>query len=181
MRNIAIVVGSLRKDSINKKLAQNIMAIGSDIFRFTLADLADVPMLNQDLEDDLPKPVVDFKKIIAGADGVILVTPEYNRSVPAVMKNAIDWASRPYGQNLWQGKPVAMCGIAPGPVGTATAQAHLRSVLAMLGAALCCQPEVYLQDTQGMFDEQGVITAERVRNFLRRFLEGLDLWIAKFG
>ena len=179
MRNIAVVVGSLRRDSINKKLARNIMSIGSDMFKFTLADLSDVPLLNQDLEDNLPKPVVDFKKVIADADGVILVTPEYNRSIPAVMKNAVDWASRPYGHNLWQGKPVAMCGIAPGPVGTATAQAHLRSVLGMLGAAMSCQPEVYLQDTEGLFNEQGVITSERSIKFLRRFLESFAAWMDK--
>lgn len=181
MRNIAVVVGSLRKDSINKKLAQNIMAVGAGMFTFALADLSDVPLFNQDLEDNLPGPVVEFKKVIADADGVILVTPEYNRSVPAVMKNAIDWASRPYGHNLWQGKPVAMCGIAPGAVGTAAAQAHLRSVLGMVGAALCCQPEVYLQDTEGMFNEEGVITSERTIKFLRRFLEALGAWMDKLA
>lgn len=179
MLKLAILVGSLRKESINKKLAMNLMELGKERFASSILPLDDVPMFNQDLEMDPPASVVRLKEGIKSADTVLLVTPEYNRAVPAVLKNAIDWASRPYGTSVWGGKPAACCGISPSPVGTGVAQFQLRGSLTMLGVRLICQPEVYLTETPDFFDAQGGIAAERTRTFLRDFLTCLADWTEK--
>ncbi len=179
MLKLAILVGSLRKDSINKKLALNLMELGKNLFQSEILRLDDIPMFNQDLEADLPAPVARMKKEIAAADAALLVTPEYNRSVPPVLKNAVDWASRPYGAGVWLNKPMAVCGISGSPVGTAVAQSQLRSALAIVGARLVCFPEVYLVESAGFFDDKGEITADRTRQFLHGFLQCLADWTQK--
>ena len=179
MHKVAIFVGSLRTESINKKLALALMALGSDLFSFTLVDLADIPLLNQDLEQNLPPSVQRMKEAIHDADAVLFVTPEHNRSIPALIKNTLDWGSRPMKDNAWKGKPAAIAGASPGHVGTAAAQAHLRSVLGVLGMAVISQPEVYLTIQPGFFTEQGAIAAETTQKHLRRFLERFAAWIDK--
>ena len=179
MLKLAILVGSLRKDSINKKLALNLIELGKEKFNASILPLDDVPMYNQDLEMNMPAPAARMKQSIADADAVLFVTPEYNRAVPAVLKNAIDWASRPHGTNVWSGKSAACCGISPSPVGTGVAQFQLRGSLTMLGVRIICQPEIYLQETPGFFDDKGVIAAERTQTFLRDFLFCLADWTAK--
>ena len=179
MLKLAILVGSLRKESINKKLAMNLVELGKDKFDATILPLDDVPMFNQDLENNLPAPVVRLKESIKAADAALLVTPEYNRGIPPLMKNAVDWASRPYGAGVWLGKPTACCGISPSPVGTAVAQSQLRSTLAIVGARLICFPEVYLVETPDFFDAAGKITAERTRTYLRDFMGCLADWTLK--
>ena len=179
MYKVAVFVGSLRKESINKKLALALMGLGNDLFSFTLVDLADVPMLNQDLEQNLPAPVQRMKEAIRAADAVLFVTPEHNRSMPALMKNTLDWGSRPMKDNAWGGKPAAIAGASPGHVGTAAAQSHLRSVLTVLGMAVISQPEVYLSVQPEFFTDQGAVANETTQKFLRRFLERFSAWIEK--
>ena len=179
MYSLAVIVGSLRKESMNKQLADNLARLGKDLFSCNFVNLGDVPMLNQDLEADLPAGVVRLKQSITDADAVLLVTPEYNRSIPPLMKNAIDWGSRPYGQNSWSGKPLAIAGLAPGNVGTAAAQAHLRSIITILGVKLMTQPEIYLTNTGGFFDSAGRIASADTEEFLAGFMRKFADWVEK--
>jgi chromate reductase len=179
MNTVAVIVGSLRKDSINKKLARALQRSGSDILIFSPVDISSLPLYNGDLEDPLPAPVRKMKEEVAAADAVLFVTPEYNRSIPGVLKNALDWGSRPTGAGVWAGKAAAMAGSSAGAIGTAVAQSHLRSVLGFLGMALVAQPEVYFHDRPGLVTEDGVVTDERTAHFLRGFLTGFAAWIAR--
>ena len=179
MYSLAVIVGSLRRESMNKQLADNLARLGRDLFKIEFVNLADVPMLTQDLEADLPAGVVRLKQSIKDSDAVLLVSPEYNRSMPPLMKNAIDWGSRPYGQNSWAGKPAAIAGLAPGNVGTAAAQAHLRSVITILGVKLMSQPEIYLTNTEGFFDASGRIASADTEEFLAGFMKKFAAWVAK--
>lgn len=179
MYNIAVVVGSLRKASINKKLARALEKTGEDLFSFHFVDISKIPLYNQDMEDPVPPAVQAMKEAVSRADAVLFVTPEYNRSIPGVLKNILDWGSRPYGQNIWAGKAAAMAGSSAGAVGTAVAQSHLRSVLGFLGMRLNAQPEVYFQDHPGLMDEDGTVTDERTRRYLRAFLEAFAKWVQK--
>lgn len=179
MRNVAVIVGSLRKDSINKKLARALEKVGCDIFHFTLVDISAVPPYNADLETDMPAPVQAFKDAVAAADAVLFITPEYNRSIPGVLKNVLDWGSRPYGANVWAGKPAAMGGSTAGNVGTAVAQSQLRSVLGFLGMAVTVQPELYFTDTPGLVQEDGTVTQQRTIDFFRNFLSSFAAWIER--
>lgn len=179
MHSVAVIVGSLRKDSMNKKLARALERLGSDLFTFTTVDISGVPPFNQDDEDQLPEAVKKMKEIVAGADAVLFVTPEYNRSIPGVLKNVLDWGSRPYGQNVWAGKPAAMAGNSPGNVGTAVAQGHLRSVLGFLGMAVTVQPELYFKDAPGLLADDGTVGDPGTEKFLRGFLTAFNDWIKK--
>lgn len=181
MYKLAILVGSLRKGSFNKQLAHGLAELGSDVFKFDFLKLEDVPMFCEDLEQNLPASVQAMKKSIQEADGVLIVTPEYNRSMPALVKNALDWASRPYGANVWAGKPVAVAGMSPGAVGTAVCQSQLRSVLGFLGALQMTQPEIYLTYSQEFFDAKGKVANDGTRKFLHKFLQSFADWIKKNG
>lgn len=179
MKTLAVLVGSLRKDSINKTLADNFARLGKDLFVFKNISLTEVPLFNQDLEASPPAGVTALRDAVRAADGVLLVTPEYNRSLPPVLKNALDWGSRPPGQSCWAGKPAALTGIAPGAVGTAAAQAHLRSVVITIGMIPMGQPEIYLTNSADFFDGNGQIVAEKTDKFLRGFLEKFRAWVDK--
>ncbi len=179
MYTLATFVGSLRKDSINRKLAHALAVIGKDLFRTTIVDLADVPMYNQDMESAMPGPVARMKETIAASDAVLFVTPEYNRSMPALLKNALDWGSRPPGHNAWAGKPAAVAGITPSAAGTAVVQSHLRSILPVLNMRVISQPEVYLTDKGDFFDASGAVANEESRKFLLGFLTHFSGWVAK--
>lgn len=125
----------------------------------------------------MPEPVVNLKNEISTADGVLLVTPEYNRSIPGVLKNIIDWGSRPYGNNSWANKPASVIGISPGTIGTAVAQAHLRSVMVILGAKVLGQPEMYLVHKEGMIDKDLNFTDEGTKKFLQGYLDSFSRWV----
>ena len=181
MHKVAVFVGSLRRESINRKLAKALARLGQSRFTFDFVELGDLPMYNDDLWPDPPPSVPRLKADIAAADAVLLVTPENNRSIPAVLKNAIDWGSRPYGQNSWGGKPTAIVGASPGNVGTAVAQSHLRNIMAILGVKLMGQPEVYFVAKPGLIDEQNEISEESTRDFLKGFLTRFDAWIGAFA
>lgn len=179
MFNIAVIVGSLRKDSFNKKLFFALDKLNHPQLTFHLLDLTNIPLYNQDNEQPLPAPVVTFKQEIESSDGVLFVTPEYNRSVPGMLKNIIDWGTRPYGKNVWLNKPTAIIGTSPGAIGTAAAQAHLRSILVAIGAILLGLPEVYLVFKKELIDDSHTITNEDTRKFLQQFLDSYGDWIKK--
>jgi chromate reductase len=167
---IAVIVGSIRRDSINRKLAQALAKLGVEKASFYGVALDDLPLYSQDLEGELPKSVVRFKSEIAAADALLFVTPEHNRSMPALLKNAIDWGARPYGQNSWQGKPAAITGASPGAIGAAMAQAHVRQVLGNLGT-IVMGGEAYISYKPGLVDPNDIITDENTRAFLKAFID----------
>jgi len=167
---IAVIVGSNRRDSINRKLAHALARLGADRFDANFVRIDDLPMFNQDLEGNLPAEVVRYKNEIAGADGVLIVTPEHDRSIPAVLKNAIDWGARPYGKNSWAGKPGFITGTSPGAIGSALAQQHLRAVMTGLGLTLL-GGEAYVTFKPNLVDEHGNIGDESTRKFLQDFVD----------
>jgi chromate reductase len=167
---LAVIVGSNRRESINRRLAHALVELGADHFDAHLVRIDDLPMFNQDLEGNPPPDVVRFKGEIAQADGVLIVTPEHDRSIPAVLKNAIDWGARPYGKNSWAGKPAFITGASPGAIGTAIAQQHLRPILVSLGMIL--QPgEAYITFKPNLVDDESTITDEGTRKFLQGFID----------
>ena len=169
---IAVIVGSLRKDSFNRKLADALPALAPDV-EFTQLRIADLPHYDQDDDDRPADSVKRLKGEIAAATGLIFVTPEYNRSFSGVLKNAIDHASRPYGQNAWKGKPAGILGVSIGAAGTAMAQQHLRNVLAYLDVPTLGQPEVFIQNKEGLFAGDGKLgesTAKFVKGWMDAYL-----------
>lgn len=177
MLNIAVIIGSLRKESFNRKLALALEKLAAGKMTFTYVEIGDLPLFNQDLESPLPAPAARIKKDIENADAVLFVTPEYNRSISGVLKNAIDWASRPYGQSSFAGKPAAICGASPGAAGTAVAQNHLRSITTgFLDMPTLGQPEVYLTWKDDMVDSSGNISDEKTKAFLQGFIDKFEKW-----
>jgi chromate reductase, NAD(P)H dehydrogenase (quinone) len=168
--NLAVIVGSNRRDSINRKLAHALARLGAGSFEASFPRIDDLPMFNQDLEGNLPAEVVRFKSELARADGVLIVTPEHDRSIPALLKNAIDWGARPYGKNSWAGKPAFITGTSPGAFGSALAQQHLRSVMTGLGVTLL-GGEAYVTFKPNLVDEAGNIGDEGTRQFLQGFID----------
>lgn len=167
---IAVIVGSNRRDSINRKLAQALVRLGAGQFDASFARIDDLPMYNQDHESNLPPEVVRFKNELVRADGVLIVTPEHDRSIPAVLKNAIDWGTRPWGKNSWTGKPAFITGTSPGAIGSALAQQHLRSVMTGLGMILL-GGEAYVTFKPNLIDEHGAIGDDSTRKFLADFVD----------
>jgi chromate reductase len=171
---IAIIVGSLRRDSFNRKLADALPSLAPAGFEFVQLRIDDLPLYNQDDDGNQAEPVQRLKSEVRAADGLIFVTPEYNRSMPGVLKNALDNASRPYGQSAWAGKPAGVLGVSIGAIGTALAQQHLRNVLAYLDVPTLGQPEVFIQHKEGMFDDAG-----RLGESTKKFLQGwMDAYVA---
>ena len=179
-RKIAIVVGSNRRDSLNRKLARALARLGAGRFEFTWPQIDDLPLYNQDLEGDLPASVARFKADITAADGVLFVTPEHSRSVPAVLKNALDWGARPWGKNSWSGKLAAITGTSPGAISTALAQQHLRQILAAQGT-LVMGGEAYLSFKPGLIDDDGNIADDGTRGFLQAFVDQFADLVARFA
>src|SRR6516162_4925003 len=171
--NIAVVVGSNRRASINGKLARALAKLADRKLAVNFVRIDDLPMYNQDLEVPLPASVARFKAEIEQADALLFVTPEHNRSIPAVLKNAIDWGARPYGHNSWAAKAAAIVGASPGAIGTAVAQQHLRQVLGNLGA-LVMGGEAYVAYKPGLIDDVDVITDAGTRSFLQSFIDQLS-------
>ena len=176
MFKTAIVVGSLRKASTNRKLARAIARLGQGRFTAEFAEIGDLPLFNEDLEASVPASVTRLKQQIEGADAVLFVTPEYNRATPGVLKNAIDWASRPYGKSAFKGKPAAVIGTSPGSIGTAVAQHNLRGTLAYLDMVIMSQPEAYIQFTDGLIDDDGKISKPETEKFLQGFADSFAAW-----
>lgn len=175
---IAVFVGSLRKDSFNRKLANAIVKLAPPEFTFEQMRIDNLPLYNQDSDDHQADVVLDLKKAIKSAQGLLFVTPEYNRSVPGVLKNALDNASRPYGQSAWAGKPAGVLGASIGAIGTAMAQQHLRNILAYLDVPTLGQPEAFIFVKDGFFDEAGN-TSEGTEKFLQTWMDRYVAWIIK--
>jgi chromate reductase len=171
MPKIAVIVGSIRRDSINRKLAEALAKLAGPKAEYSFLKIDDLPLFSQDLEPSPPAAVTRIKREIEAADGVLIVTPEYNRSIPGVLKNAIDWASRPYGKNSFDSKPTAALGTSQGAVGTAAAQQHLRSILAYLNVKLMGQPEGYIVFKKDMLDDTGTFTDEGTRKFMQGYVD----------
>ncbi len=175
---VAVLIGSLRDKSYNHRLALALQRLGPEDWEYVSVRLDEVPYYDQDEEKPAPASVERLKKTIEGADALMFVTPEYNRSVPGVLKNAIDWASRPYGQNSFEGKPTLIAGTSPGNISTAVAQAHLRSILAYLDVPTMAQPEVYIAfQPDDLIDMDGNVTVPDTEEFLRGAMESFAQWI----
>lgn len=179
MKNIAVIVGSLRKESFNRKMALNLLELAPQHLRLELLEIGSLPMYNEDLDKDPPAAWVDFRKKLKGFDGVIFVTPEYNRSVPAVLKNAIDVGSRPYGQSVWDGKPGAVMSVSPGAMGGFGSNHHLRQSLVFLNIPVLQQPEAYIGGAAKLFDEQGKIANPATKEFAQKFIHAYGEWVKK--
>jgi len=177
---IAVIVGSLRHDSFNKKLAHSLTELAPADFTFDFVAIDALPLYDQDADTNPAPAVLEMKAKIASAQGVLFVTPEYNRSIPGVLKNAIDQGSRPYGQSVWGGKPAAIMGISPGALGTSMAQQHLRNILAFLDMPTLAQPEVFLQMKDGLFDEAGHI-GPASKAYLQSWMDKFAAWVRKFA
>jgi chromate reductase len=176
---IALVVGSLRRESINGRLADALVAMAPAELSFERLRIDDLPLYDQDDDASQAEPVRRIKREISASGGLLFVTPEYNRSIPGVLKNALDHASRPYGQSAWAGKPAGVIGASPGAAGSAMAQQHLRNVLAYLDCPTLGQPEAFVQVKDGFFDASGAITSEGTRKFLQGWMDRYAAWIAK--
>lgn len=175
---IAVIVGSLRKDSFNRRLATAMAKLAPSEFSFTQVRIDDLPLYNQDDDAHQADSVKRLKAEILAARGLLFVTPEYNRSIPGVLKNAIDHASRPYGQSAWAGKPAGVLGVSVGAIGTALAQQHLRNVLAYLDVPTLGQPEAFIQAKEEFFDADGNIGAAS-KQFLQTWMDQYVAWVKK--
>ncbi len=172
---VGVIVGSLSRESINRRLARALQRLAPPEFEFFEISYADLPLYNRDDDADYPQVARDFKAAVASADALLFVTPEYNRSLPGALKNAIDWGSRPAGDNAWSDKPVGVIGASAGQIGTAVGQQSLRSTLSYLNARQMTSPEAYIHFTEGLIDDDGTVsvasTEEFLRTFMKKFLE----------
>ena len=175
---VALIVGSNRRQSLNRKLALALAKLGADQFDFVPVQIDDLPMYNQDLESATPASVLRFKGEVRAADALLVVTPEHNRSLPAVLKNAIDWGSKPSAENVWKGKPAAITGTSPGAIGTAVGQQHLRQILGDIGC-LVMGGEAYVSFKPGLVDDDGTVTQEATRAFLKAYLDQFAALLGK--
>jgi chromate reductase, NAD(P)H dehydrogenase (quinone) len=173
---IAVIVGSLRRESHNQQLADAIVKLAPAEFKFTQLSIADLPLYNQDDDAKPAESVKRFKAELAACQGLLFLTPEHNRSIPGVLKNAIDHASRPYGQSVWAGKPAGILGVSVGAVGTAVAQQHLRNILAYLDVPTLGQPEAFIQAKEGLFDDAGNIGPGSLK-FMQSWMDAYASWI----
>ncbi len=178
-RKIAVLVGSVRKDSFSRKIARNIAALAPKGYEFEEVDISKVGFYNQDLDGHEPAEWLELRGKINSADAVLFVTPEYNRSVPGVLKNAIDIASRPYGHSVFNGKPAAVVSNSPGNIGGFGAHHHLRQMLAFLNMPALQQPEMYLSSVGDWFDDAGKVKSDQTRDFLASFAKSFTGWIEK--
>lgn len=172
---VAIVVGSLRKGSVNRVFSEALAKLARPKLEFHFVEIGDLPLYNQDLEADLPASVQRFKREIEAADAVLLVTPEFNRSFSAALKNAIEWGTRPWGKNSWAGKPAAIIGATLGVVGTAAAQSQLRSVAGAIGLHVIVNPEIYLNFREGQV-VNGEIADEGLKQLMTSWVDAFADW-----
>lgn len=175
--NIAVIVGSLRKESYNLKTAKTLIGLAPESLSLEIIDIANLPMFNEDLEASPPKEWVKLREQIIAADGILFLTPEYNRSVPAVLKNAIDVGSRPYGQNSWNGKPAAIVSVSIGGISGFGANHHLRQSLVFVNMHTMAQPEAYIGGAGSLFDDEGKLISDSTKDFLSGFMLAFEKWI----
>ncbi|MGH8788027.1 MAG: NADPH-dependent FMN reductase [Cupriavidus necator] len=178
-RDVVVLVGSLRKESYNRKLAKALIELAPPQLRLEIVEIGELQLYNQDLDDKPTQAWTTFRDRVRRADAVLFVTPEYNRSVPAPLKNAIDVGSRPYGSSVWDGKPGAIISASPGAVGGFGANQHLRQSMVFLNVPMLQQPEAYISGVDKVFDEQGGIANESTKGFLGKFLTTFASWIER--
>lgn len=178
-KQIGIIVGSLRKDSFNKKVAQALTEVAPESLTFEFIEIGQLPFFNQDIEDTPPQEWTDFRSKIAALDGVLFATPEYNRSVPAVLKNALDVGSRPYGKSVWNNKPAAVISVSIGAIGGFGANHHLRQSLVFLNMPTMAQPEGYIGNAGDLFGDSGQLTNQGTSDFLKKFAQQFSDWVEK--
>ncbi len=178
VRDIAVFVGSLRKESLNRKLAKALAELAPSSLKLEIVEIGQLPLYNQDFDEDPSSVYVEFRARVRAADGVLFVTPEYNRSVPGALKNALDVASRPYGQSAWNGKPGAVISASPGASGGFGANHHLRQSLVFLNVPAMQQPEAYIGGADKLFDASGKLASDGTRKFLQQFIEAFANWVA---
>jgi chromate reductase len=180
-KKIAVFVGSLRKESFNRKMAKVLTTLAPESLKLEIIEIGGLPLYDQDYDDkgEPPSTWTEFRKRVKSFDGILFVTPEYNRSVPGVLKNAIDVGSRPYGQSVWGGKPGAVISVSPGAIGGFGANHHLRQSLVFLDVPAMQQPEAYIGGAAQLFDTHGDITNKTTREFLIKFMEAFAAWVAK--
>lgn len=174
--SIAVIVGSLRHDSLNRKLAHALALLAPADFSFSQVEIGDLPLYNQDDDAKQSAPVLRMKAQIKAAPALLFVTPEYNRSIPGVLKNAIDHASRPYGQSVWDGKPAGVMGASVGAIGTAMAQQHLRNILSYLNVPTMGQPEAFIHAKEGFFEADGRIAGASL-SFMQSWMDHYVKWV----
>jgi chromate reductase len=178
---IAVIVGSNRRDSINRKLAEALAKLAAGKFEPKFVRIDDLPLFNQDHEGNLAAEVVRFKDELSRADGVLIVTPEHNRSIPTVLKNAVDWGARPWGKNNWAGKPILIAGTSPGALGAALAQGHLRQVLGASLGAFIFGGEIYITHKPGLIDDHGNVTDDNTKKFLQDFVDRFAVFATRLA
>ncbi|MFD1912426.1 NADPH-dependent FMN reductase [Halodurantibacterium flavum] len=182
MKTVAVIVGSLRRDSINRRFAEVLAGVARDRLSFRFVEIGDLPLYNDDLfAEGVPAPLQRFKDEIEAADGVLFVTPEYNRSFSPAIKNAVDWGTRPWGQNSWAGKPAAIVGATPGGTGGAAGQNALKGLLNVVDTVLMGQPEVYFVWKDGLIAEDNSVTDPATEAFLKSWAARFDDWIDRVG
>lgn len=174
---IAVIVGSLRKESYNLKTAKVLTTLAPESLSLEIINISDLPMFNEDLEPTPPKEWVAFREQISAADGLLFLTPEYNRSMPGVLKNAIDVGSRPYGKNSWNGKPGGIVSVSIGNISGFGANHHLRQSLTFVNVPTMAQPEAYIGGAAALFDEKGNLTNDSTKNFLKKFMSAFEKWV----
>lgn len=179
--DVAVLVGSLRKGSFNRKMAVALTELAKPKLALSIVEIRELALYDQDLEEKPPEPWQRFRDRIRAADAVLFVTPEYNRSVPGVLKNAIDVGSRPYGKSAWQGKPGAVVSVSPGAIGGFGANQHLRQSFVFLDVPALQQPEAYIGHAATLFDERGGIAVESTRDFMKSFLDAFAAWIRRIN
>lgn len=176
---VGYFVGSLSRESINRTLSKALIRLAPSTLELVEIPIGDLPLYNRDLDDDYPAPARALKDAIADVDAILFVTPEYNRDIPGALKNAIDWASRPYGKNSFARKPSAVIGASPGKIGTAVAQQNLRSILSFCDSPQMNAPEAYIQLTPGLITDHGEVTDESTEQFLRDFLDAFEAFVTR--
>ncbi|MDE2076796.1 MAG: NAD(P)H-dependent oxidoreductase [Burkholderiales bacterium] len=178
---VAVVVGSLRKESWNRKIALALQKLAPASLQLSVVEIADLPFYNEDLDASPPAAWSRFRDEIRASDAVLFITPEYNRSVPAALKNALDVGSRPYGHSVWSGKPGAVISASPGQIGGFGANHHLRQSLVFLNVLMLQQPEAYLGSINKSFDDAGQLASDHTREFLSKFITAFDAWVQRVG
>jgi chromate reductase, NAD(P)H dehydrogenase (quinone) len=177
--SVGYFVGSLARGSINRRLARALIRLAPEELSFAEIAYGELPLYSYDYDADYPPVARAFKEALAAVDAVLFVTPEYNRSIPGALKNAIDWASRPFGQNSFTRKPSAVIGTSPGKIGTAVGQQHLRSILSFCNSPQMNAPEAYIQFTKGLITEDGDVTEPSTEEFLREYMQELHRFIVR--
>jgi len=178
-KKIAVLVGSLRQGSYNRKMAKALIELAPESLSLEILEIGGLPLYNQDLEETPPAPWVEFRDHLKGFDGVLFVTPEYNRSVPAALKNAIDVGSRPRGKSVWNGKPGAVVSVSTGAIGGFGANHHLRQSLVFINVPAMPHPEAYIGGAEKLFDESGNLANESTREYMRQFMKSFAEWVMK--